>query len=121
MELEHLVTGDGVGDIRDALIDGGGCLLLGLGLEDDLEQVLVVAGRAGDPDQGAIALLGKHVDPAVGHVLATRRTAIPPGLKAEQLEQIHHCPVYAAYRGGKQGCRGVSGTLDGLRWGVAKW
>lgn len=121
MQLEHLVTCDGVGDVRDTLIDGGDLVLLGLGLEDDLQQVLVVAGRAGDPDQGAIPLLREHVDPAVGHVLAAGRAAIAPGLEAEQFEEIHHCPVYAACGGGKQGSRGASGTLDALRWGVAKW
>ena len=87
------------------LIDGRTLLLLSLGLEDDLEEVLVVAGRAGHPDQGAVALLGEHVDPAVGHVLATRRAAVSPSLKAEQLEQVHHCPVYAACPDGKQGPR----------------
>src|ERR1700688_1275834 len=113
VELEHLVTGDGIGDVRDALIDGGDLVLLSLGLEDDLEEVLVVAGRAGHADQGAVALLGEDVDPAIGHVLATRRAAIAPGLKAEQLEEIHHSPVYAACRGGKQGVpRGVRYT----RW-----
>src|ERR1700683_1914250 len=121
VELEHLVTGDGIRHVRDAFIDGRRCLFLSLGLEDDLEQVLVVAGRAGDPNQGAIALLGEHVDAAVGHVLATRRAAIPPCLKAEQLEQIHHSPVYAACRGDKQDPQGASGTIEHLRWGVAKW
>ena len=51
-----------------------------------------------------------------------RELALATGLlTAEQLEQIHHCPVYAACRGGKQRPSGVSGTLDALRWGVAKW
>src|SRR5579864_6033039 len=121
VELEHLVTGDGIGDVRETLIDGRDLALLGLGLEDDLEEVLVVAGRAGDADQGPVALLRENVDAAVGHVLATGGAAVAPGLEAEQLEQVHHCPVYAACPGGKQGRREVSGTLDGVRWGVAKW
>jgi hypothetical protein len=121
MELEHLVPGDGVGDVRDALIDGRNLVLLGFGLKDDLEEVLVVTGRAGHADKRAIALLSEDVDPAIGHVLAACRAAIAPGLKAEQLEEIHHSPVYAACRGGKQDPRGASGTLDCLRWGVAKW
>jgi len=37
VELEHLVTSDGIGHVRHALIDGGDLVLLGLSLEDDLE------------------------------------------------------------------------------------
>ena len=60
MELEHLVGGDGGGTLRPALIEavalapGGG---VGICLKDQLEQVLVLARRAGHPHQPPVAAL----------------------------------------------------------------
>ncbi len=69
VELEDLIARDRRGLLLPTLVEGrlvrrrvGG---LHLGLEDDLEQVLVVAGGAGDPDQRPVALLGQDVDPAL--------------------------------------------------------